>query len=109
MRFNSIYLFEDISIFAHAFNMADIKEADIIKRLKTARENAKMSQLELSYKSGVSQNMITYIETGKSSPTLTTILKLCHALNISPAVLFEETAEEKKEIKEQIHKLVNLL
>ena len=40
-------------------------ENDIIKRLKAFREERNISQLELSLQSGVSQNMITYIETGK--------------------------------------------
>ena len=33
--------------------------------------------------------MITYIETGKRSPTLKTIIKLCNAIGISPAKLFD--------------------
>ena len=89
--------------------MINEQEAEILKRLKAARENAKMSQLELSYKSGVSQNMITYIETGKSSPTLTTILKLCNALNINPAELFMQTEIERNNIKDEIINLVKKL
>lgn len=85
------------------------QESIILKRLKNAREEAKLSQLELSYRSGVSQNMITYIETGKSSPTLTTLLKLSNALNINPAVLFDDTPEEKDKKKEEIVKLVRSL
>ena len=89
--------------------MINEQEAIILKRLKAAREAARMSQLELSYKSGVSQNMITYIETGKSSPTLTTILKLCNAMNINPASLFQEEDSEREESKRQIIKLVKKL
>ena len=85
------------------------QEDKILQRLKKAREEAKLSQLELSYKSGVSQNMITYIETGKSSPTLTTLLKLTDALNINPAELFLETDDEKEREKQQIINLKNKL
>ena len=85
------------------------QESIILKRLKNAREEAKLSQLELSYRSGVSQNMITYIETGKSSPTLTTLLKLTDALNINPAELFIQTEEERNNIKNDIIKLVKKL
>ena len=46
--------------------MLEDQEKQVLKRLK---ENAQLSQLELSYRSGVSQNMITYIETGKRTPT----------------------------------------
>ena len=102
-------MFEDISIFGHAQTMITEQESIILKRLKNAREEAKLSQLELSYRSGVSQNMITYIETGKSSPTLTTLLKLTDALNINPAELFIQTEEERNNIKNDIIKLVKKL
>ena len=85
------------------------QEEKILQRLKKAREEAKLSQLELSYKSGVSQNMITYIETGKSSPTLSTLLKLTNALNINPAELFLDTDEEKERIKQQAINMIKKL
>ena len=72
-------------------------ENEVLKRLKTFREERNISQLELSLQSGVSQNMITYIETGKRTPTLRTLIKLCDALKISPAKLFEE--DNKAEFK----------
>ena len=102
-------MFERYSIFGHAQTMITEQESIILKRLKQAREEAKLSQLELSYRSGVSQNMITYIETGKSSPTLTTLLKLTDALNINPAELFIQTEEERNDIKDKIIKLVKKL
>ena len=46
--------------------------------------------------------MITYIETGKRSPTLKTIIKLCNALEISPAKLFEIDNEEKENTKKML-------
>lgn len=90
-------------------SMTTEQEDKILQRLKKAREEAKLSQLELSYKSGVSQNMITYIETGKSSPTLSTLLKLTDALNINPAELFLETDDEKEREKQQIINLIKKL
>ena len=90
-------------------SIATEQEDKILQRLKKAREEAKLSQLELSYRSGVSQNMITYIETGKSSPTLTTLLKLTDALNINPAELFIQPEEERNDIKDEIIKLVKKL
>lgn len=75
----------------------DIEEQEryICSQLKKERERNGFSQLELSYESGVSQNMITYIETGKRTPTLNTILKLCNAMNISPAILFPQRIDKK--------------
>lgn len=46
--------------------------------------------------------MITYIETGKRTPTLRTLIKLCNALQISPAKLFEENNKEKEDLKHQL-------
>lgn len=91
--------------------MSGISEQEtlVLKRLKQVREEAKLSQLELSYKSGVSQNMITYIETGKRTPTLTTLLKLCKALDINPSVLFIEADKQKEQKKQKIIELVKNL
>ena len=87
-------------------SMLEDQEKQVLQRLKEAREKAQLSQLELSYRSGVSQNMITYIETGKRTPTLTTLLKLCNALNITPAVLFTDSSDEVKTAKATVIDLV---
>ena len=50
--------------------------------------------------------MITYIETGKITPTLTTLLKLCNALNITPAVLFVDSSDDVKTAKATVIDLV---
>lgn len=81
-------------------------ENEAIRRLKSFREERNISQLELSLQSGVSQNMITYIETGKRTPTLRTIIKLCDALQVSPAKLFEEDNIEKENAKQSIIEMV---
>lgn len=88
-------------------SMLEEQEKLVLQRLKEARENAQLSQLELSYRSGVSQNMITYIETGKRTPTLTTLLKLCNALNITPAVLFADSPSDIKTAKTTVIELIN--
>ena len=77
------------------------QEKFIYKRLKSEREKQNISQLELSYASGVSQNMITYIENGKRTPTLHTILKLCNALQINPSVLFVDASAETGDSQRQ--------
>lgn len=70
------------------------QEKYVVTRLKEERIAHKMTQMELALESGVSQNMIAYIETHKRSPTITTILMLCSAMRISPAVLFPKDADE---------------
>lgn len=85
------------------------QEKTVILRLKQEREKQKLSQLELAFKSGVSQNMIAYIETGKRTPTLSTLIKLCNALNINPSVLFTDEDSQKESIKNNIIALVGRL
>lgn len=82
-------------------------EEMVITRLKKIREQKQLSQLELSYRSGVSQNMIAYIESRKRTPTLTTLIKLCTALNVNPAVLFEDEKKERDEVKKQVLDLIS--
>ena len=79
-----------------------LAETKALQKLKFYREEQNLSQFELSLQSGVSQNMITYIETGKRSPTLKTIIKLCNALGISPAKLFDIDDKEKEETKRMV-------
>ena len=54
----------------------------VAKRLKEERRKAGLTQLELSMRAGVSQNMIAYIERGDRNPALRTVMKICNALNI---------------------------
>jgi transcriptional regulator with XRE-family HTH domain len=60
----------------------------IAERLREEREKLRISQMDLSYKAGLSQNQVNYIETGKRTPNLYTLLSICNALQINPAVLF---------------------
>ena len=82
------------------------QEQFVYKRLRQERENAHFSQMELSLESGVSQNMITYIENGKRTPTVSTLIKLCNAMGISPSVLFHSNNTNRQKAKETIIDLV---
>lgn len=79
----------------------------IIKRIREEREKQGISQMDLSYKAGLSQNLVNYIETGKRTPNLYTILSICGALQISPAALFEPEDPERQEARETIIRLVS--
>ena len=78
----------------------------VITRLRKEREKAGLSQLELALRADISQNMINYIETGKRTPSLDSLLKICNALNINPAVLFSDTQEAKEEAKKQVIEII---
>ncbi|MGN0728168.1 helix-turn-helix domain-containing protein [Treponema sp.] len=78
----------------------------VILRLKEERVKANMSQIELSFAAGLSQNQVNCIETGKNIPNLYTIIKLCDALKIRPEILFSTEELERKKAKEEILMLV---
>lgn len=82
----------------------DIEEKvkNIIQRIKTCREISHLSQAELAEKAGISQGFLAMVESGKKIPTLTSILKICYALEISPEYLFTPEKENRLKIKEEI-------
>jgi len=78
-----------------------------IQRLREEREKKGISQMELSFKAGLSQNQVNYIETGKRTPNLYTILSICKALEINPAILFESQDTDRQQARETILRLVS--
>ena len=79
----------------------------IIKRIREEREKQRISQMDLSLKAGLSQNQVNYIETGKRTPNLNTILCICKVLQINPSILFEPSATKRQEARETIIQLVS--
>ena len=65
-----------------------------------------MSQIELSFAAGLSQNQVNCIEAGRNIPNLYTLIKLCDALKIRPEVLFSSTNEERENARNEIITLV---
>jgi transcriptional regulator with XRE-family HTH domain len=57
------------------------------QRIRQARRLAVLSQGELALKVGMSQNALSFIETGKSTPRMSTIRKIAEALGIDGAEL----------------------
>jgi transcriptional regulator with XRE-family HTH domain len=84
----------------------DAQIKHIVSRIKEERERAHISQMELSFKAGLSQNLINYIESGKRTPNLYSILKIAKALGIEPSSLFAGHDTERSEARESIISLV---
>ena len=64
---------------------------DIIRRLRFDRN---LSQEALAESSGLSRGFIAYIETGRRKPTIVSLLKLAHGLDVSAAMIIEELEKE---------------
>ncbi|MGA2918704.1 helix-turn-helix domain-containing protein [Methanoregula sp.] len=71
-------------------------EEEIFGRmLQEERKAKKISQEKLAKLAGLDRTFISLIENGKRSPTFSTILKICSALDIAPSELF--SIYEKKD------------
>lgn len=79
----------------------------ISRRLREEREKARISQMDLSLQAGLSQNHVYCIESGKRTPNLETVLRLCNALRINPAVLFNPDSEERQKVRELVIELIS--
>lgn len=78
----------------------------VLSRIKEERIKANLSQIELSFSAGLSQNQINCIETGRNIPNLYTLIKICDALNIKPESLFSTPDREREAARNQIISLV---
>jgi len=85
----------------------DAQIKHISQRIREEREKLRISQMDLSFRAGLSQNQVNYIETGKRTPNLYTFLSICKALQINPAVLFDSEETERKDARETIIRLVS--
>ena len=83
------------------------KQVDfVLARLREERQKANMSQIELSFAAGLSQNQVNCIESGRNIPNLYTLIKLCDALKIRPEVLFSPPDTEREQVRDEIISLV---
>jgi transcriptional regulator with XRE-family HTH domain len=78
----------------------------IARRLREERERARISQMDLSFLAGLSQNQVNSIETGHRKPNLYTLLKICQALSIHPSALFIIPDPDRQATKEKIITLI---
>lgn len=67
------------------------------KRLASARKSRNMTQEALAEATGLTNNFISNIETGRSIPSLETISKLCNALDITPNDLMLGTSTKSEQ------------
>jgi len=91
----------------------DIKEKlqYTVDKIRVIRIRMGVSQMELSLRSNLSQSFIANLEKGKKQPSVLTLIKISEALNVNPKEFFPESTDSnsKEEIKEKIHKLLELL
>lgn len=81
---------------------------DLGNAVKTIRKKKNITQKELAKLCGISTNTICSIENGVTSPTKSSITKICKALNIpeSYLLLFGISEEDIPEDKRILYKIL---
>jgi len=91
----------------------DIREqlSYIIDRIRAIRIKKGVSQIELSFRSNLSQSFIANIEKGKKQPSVLTLIRIAEALEVNPQDFFPESLnfDTKEHTKEKIRKLLEFL
>jgi transcriptional regulator with XRE-family HTH domain len=67
------------------------------ERIKALREEKRISLRVLSKQSGISANALSLIERGRTSPTVTTLVAIARAFNLSVNALFSAADQGKDE------------
>jgi transcriptional regulator with XRE-family HTH domain len=70
-------------------------EAEIGAEVRRLRKSFDLTVSELGAASGISTGMLSKIENGSISPSLSTLSSLAHALNVPISSLFRETGEQR--------------
>lgn len=82
------------NVATYALNMRSRTDKEFTKnfgkQLAKLRKAKRMSQEKLASEAGMHAVAITYIETGKRRPGLTSIYKLAKALGVQPQDLFKD-------------------
>lgn len=58
--------------------------------LQKYRTDAKLSQEQLAFNSGLDRTYISLLERGKRRPTINTVFALAQTLNIKPSILMQD-------------------
>lgn len=81
------------------------------ERIRYLRDLRKLTQTDLAKKAGITQGSLAQLESGKSSPSVATLMSLASALEISPAIFFvtdEVLVFDLKKIREKYKSLDQL-
>lgn len=76
------------------------------KVLRRLRENAGLTQEQLGFEAELRRTYISILELGQQQPSLTTILKIAHALDCPPGELLDMVVQETNRHPEENSKQV---
>ena len=67
--------------------------------LRAKRKEGGLSQEALALEAGIDRNFVSLMERGLNQPSLSTIFKICKALNLDPSDLMRAIQIELKAVK----------
>jgi transcriptional regulator with XRE-family HTH domain len=70
--------------------------AEVARQLKAERIRREISMTKVAEASGLSQQMISYVERGMRSPTLDTLLRIAAVLNVDLSKMIKSASESKR-------------
>jgi transcriptional regulator with XRE-family HTH domain len=86
--------------------MADGLDAAVV--LRRAREQMGLSQRELAKRAGTAQSVVARIESGVTSPTLSTLNRLLTALGLELRAEVTPRAEPDESVLEDVRRVLSL-
>jgi transcriptional regulator with XRE-family HTH domain len=81
---------------------------DIGARLKEIRTRHGLSQRDLAARAGITNGMISLIETNKASPTVASLLKVLDAIPISVVDFFQQESVGERKVFFGVHELTDI-
>ncbi len=86
---------------------AEVKK-NVGQKVRTYRLNLKLSQFALGEKADINQRQIAQIESGKSLPSLNTLLKFCEIFHCEIGEFFEQNiVKTREELKQEIINIID--
>ncbi len=71
----------------------------VAAELRRRREALSLSRNGLAQKAGISVQSVCFIENGVNSPSLSTLLRICHALETKPETVLRDAGGKSGEEK----------
>ncbi len=76
----------------------EVKELNLGQKIKTLRQRQKVSMQQMAEKTGLSQPLLTQIESEVVAPPVATLLKISKALAVNIGYFFQEEESGKKAV-----------
>jgi transcriptional regulator with XRE-family HTH domain len=76
----------------------EVKELNLGQKIKTLRQRQKVSMQQMAEKTGLSQPVLTQIESEVVAPPVATLLKISKALTVNIGYFFQEEESGKKAV-----------